>query len=1042
MKEFLIYSIHNISRKFNVLWIFLFTGGNKDIDLYKTKNYNFKVDILSLLIKVLRLLIAFILGYVISKILITHFPKTLDGLKLNTDSRLFLFVILLGVILTVLIGIIKVIRYQYRISRIQLELFILISTIYWIFRCDGQHFLLFSGTHELLDYFLMGFSIFFFGSLLNYGWPKFNKADNYFFEDNPLRKGSSEIEKKMIDKLKLSVIKDKYELSFSIGIIGPWGLGKSSFLNQLKSEILEEIDRYPFYDEKLITYTPQKNVIGSQEIIFFEFSPFLNHNEDTVIHDFFTQLNNHLNKRSGKLSNAIQDYSEKLIKLVDKNKIYQFAIGSNSSEKSVNELYDEVIEILNELELKFIIFIDDMDRLNPKEILQVLKLIRNTSNFPNFVFVVALDKEYVVNALRSSGDFANKNYIDKFFQLECFLPEIESNNIIDTAIRLINEKGVILDDRDGSELKTKLIDSITNNLPLFIEYVQNFRDVKRFLNQLHFEYNNISNLLKEVSIEDYINLMLLKSRFPEFFRHLAINYENFFNIKNGIIQLKPNEEKSDKSANQMLNSLSFIQSKKYYRPDLSKYEFDSILECESRKKYTCFESDLIKRTIVEIFNDDLGSSPSPFSVRRVSNFRKILYWRISNNDLSSHNYETIIEYYKTLNNSNPNNRSLNNILNILKERKLSEFVLKLSFEFPENEKTIKAIILIAFDILRINDKNDFNSHTIYELLDIFYNSKDTNGNKKMSFSFMDVEVLKDLLIENFINVIEIDILDKINLLNHVITNSIFTGYWHFSINEILLLQLQLIHTETKKYNALDWLPNDYKIFQCYYLVRENLEKEGLLDALNENIKTFFKNKKLNVLFFNLLNPEVWSHSTFRLNQIVDLVFKNTANFIEFIEENYKSQLIQFPQISEFLILNNIVQNTFDLKYDFDETILVGHFDGWGKPSEIDRENTKNAFQLFFETDLSPLGYTFEIITPRHSHFLYNSNGKTYFLFVSNLNHTNKESFIDLILDCFQNNILNRHGINTKKEVDLTQNIAKLIDIENPEKNSFKLISNK
>ncbi len=1042
MKEILIYSIQNLSKKLNVLWIFLFTGGNKDIDLYKTKDENFKIDVLSVLIKVLRLFIFILLGYIISFILNTHFPKYLEGLKLNIENQYILILYLLVLCFAAIIGFIKVIRYQYRVSRKQFEFFILLSSIYLFVRFDGKHFILFSKNFEFLDYFVSIFSIFFFGSILNYGWPKFNKADNYFFEDNPLKESSSEIEKNMIEKLKLSVIKDKYELSFSIGIIGPWGLGKSSFLNQLKSEILEEIDRYPFYDEKLITYTPQRNVIGAQEIIFFEFSPFLNHNEDTVINDFFTQLNNHLNKRSGKLSQALQEYSEKLIKLVDKNKIYQFTKGSNGSEKSVNELYDEVIEILNELELKFIIFIDDMDRLNPKEILQVLKLIRNTSNFPNFVFIVALDKEYVINALRSMQDYSSKNYIDKFFQLECFLPEIESTKIIDATITLIDKKGIIPNapkNIDGLSMREKLSQVISDEMPLFIEYIQNYRDVKRFVNQFHFEYDNITNLLKEVSIKDYLNLMLLKSKFPEYYRQIAMNYGNIFEVKDGVISLLPNEE-TTKSSNNILNELVFIQNTKYYRPNLDNYKFDSNLDCKTKKKYTCVESDLIKRTLFEIFENFSNNKPDPLSLRRVSNLKKIIYWRLTKSDFTSEKYQELIDYYSLAQNWDIESRSLHNLKNIDSDNKLEELILKLNFEFPEDIEKIKAIILIAFDILRISSSNNRINNKVIELLEMFYNVKMANGATNKTFTMLSETNRKDLFIQNYLKATEIDLIDKIDLINDLIDKYIFTGFWHFDKTELLNFQLELISEEVKKYNSDNWLPNDYIIFRSYYMVRENFEKENLIQRLNDIIKSFFTNKKLNVLFFNLLNPEVWSQSAYRLNEIINLVYGNINNFVGFLQLNYKKELKEFPQISEFLRLNNIVQNTFDLKFDFDETILIGHFHGWGKPSEIDRENTKNAFQLFFETDLSPVGYTFEMITPRHSQFLYNSNGKTYFLFVSNKNHTDIDSFVHKILECFQNNILNRHSIKTKIEVELSQNIAKLIDAE--EKTAFNLISNK
>ncbi|WP_422653172.1 hypothetical protein IZU89_15130 [Cellulophaga lytica] len=69
------------------------------------------------------------------------------------------------------------------------------------------------------------------------------------------------------------------------------------------------------------------------------------------------------------------------------------------SESSSYDIYNRINLTLKDLNKRFVVFVDDLDRLSNKEVLQVLKLVRNTANFKNFIFIVALDKDYILNEL-------------------------------------------------------------------------------------------------------------------------------------------------------------------------------------------------------------------------------------------------------------------------------------------------------------------------------------------------------------------------------------------------------------------------------------------------------------------------------------------------------------------------------------------------------------------------------------------------------------------------------------------------------------------
>lgn len=78
---------------------------------------------------------------------------------------------------------------------------------------------------------------------------------------------------------------------------------------------------------------------------------------------------------------------------------------------------------------KFIIFIDDLDRLDPSTAVMVLELLKNIFDLPNCVFVVAIDYQVVVKGLKDKfGEQTEENewefraFFDKIIQLPFMMP--------------------------------------------------------------------------------------------------------------------------------------------------------------------------------------------------------------------------------------------------------------------------------------------------------------------------------------------------------------------------------------------------------------------------------------------------------------------------------------------------------------------------------------------------------------------------------------------------------------------------------------------
>lgn len=201
--------------------------------------------------------------------------------------------------------------------------------------------------------------------------------------------------------------------AFAVGVIGTWGSGKTTFLNFIEKELKDKLEKSQI-----------------ENIIFLKFNPWQFDNSATLIDDFFSTLKNKLKEFNAELSNQLTNYAQQLIALETNSitKISKIGFNSLSKEKSLDDLFKEINTTLKILNKRIVIFVDDLDRLDKREVIEVIRLIRNTANFSNLIFIVAYDRDYVVNAIKGINDHNVDSYLEKIFQLEIDLPKITNNN--------------------------------------------------------------------------------------------------------------------------------------------------------------------------------------------------------------------------------------------------------------------------------------------------------------------------------------------------------------------------------------------------------------------------------------------------------------------------------------------------------------------------------------------------------------------------------------------------------------------------------------
>jgi hypothetical protein len=190
--------------------------------------------------------------------------------------------------------------------------------------------------------------------------------------------------------------------AFSISVVGEWGTGKTTFLHSIK-EVIQ----------------PEAYVV--------DFNPWIYSDASQVMSDFFASVAKVVGKNHSSLRRPISEYLYSLGKELPSDSakwlcaFYRFFY----SEGGISEKKEKLSNQLLKLDKPIVVFIDDLDRLESAEIFEVLRLIRNTGDLKNIIYVSAYDKDYVESMLKDKGIHSPALYLEKIFDVEFHLPKSE-----------------------------------------------------------------------------------------------------------------------------------------------------------------------------------------------------------------------------------------------------------------------------------------------------------------------------------------------------------------------------------------------------------------------------------------------------------------------------------------------------------------------------------------------------------------------------------------------------------------------------------------
>ncbi len=210
---------------------------------------------------------------------------------------------------------------------------------------------------------------------------------------------------------------------FVIGVGGSWGSGKSSLVN-LALKRLERADEGPV----VIRFSPW--IVGNRnELLQQLFSDFQSVVTDLLPESERSEVNSLLSLYS-KAATPLASLAEVVdlagvsgASLVARFFKWSGKKASRERERSLSDLNRELHHKLKILERPIVVFIDDIDRLEPDEAVEVLRLVRAVADFPKVVYLLAYDTEALAsNIKRAIGVPDGMAYLEKIVQASFRVP--------------------------------------------------------------------------------------------------------------------------------------------------------------------------------------------------------------------------------------------------------------------------------------------------------------------------------------------------------------------------------------------------------------------------------------------------------------------------------------------------------------------------------------------------------------------------------------------------------------------------------------------
>ena len=302
--------------------------------------------------------------------------------------------------------------------------------------------------------------------------------------DEPLEKrGEDSLKIKKYSNALVTFIKNSLT-PMTIGIQGSWGSGKTSLLNTIYAQLDDANEHEDSKDFKVIWINSWENSLMATP-------------EEALI-KIINEIINGLNEVDPSLTNVkkVKEAATTAAKGILRvgagilggaagNEVMSEVLESTNSIRQLREQLSKLVHAIRESDGqrvdKIVVFVDDLDRVDPPEAVKILELLKNIFNIPGCIFVLAIDYDVVIEGLKDKfgkrspeNEYQFRAFFDKIIQLPFLMPvqNYDIGNYVNDLLRKIGFQ-------DENVIDVEFVNEVVDNT-----IGGNPRTIKRLINSL------------------------------------------------------------------------------------------------------------------------------------------------------------------------------------------------------------------------------------------------------------------------------------------------------------------------------------------------------------------------------------------------------------------------------------------------------------------------------------------------------------------------------------------------------------------------------
>ena len=183
------------------------------------------------------------------------------------------------------------------------------------------------------------------------------------------------------------------------------------------------------------------------------------------------------------------------------------ALAGNLSKnaRTIDEEHAEVAHALAKQDKRFLVIIDDIDRLSPDDALLMFRLIKSVGRLPNTIYLLAFDRKLAENVVLSRFPSEGPHYLEKILQAPFELPAPSAESL--RRLLLASVEAI-----SGTPEEAQIVRFMNVFYDAVVPFIRTPRDVVELSNALRVTWPAVVN---EVDRADFLAIEALRLFAPD-----------------------------------------------------------------------------------------------------------------------------------------------------------------------------------------------------------------------------------------------------------------------------------------------------------------------------------------------------------------------------------------------------------------------------------------------------------------------------------------------------------------------------------------------